>query len=66
MVHYSGYTADSLSECCTEIKAILAKSETAKLQAVRSKYNHGKFLHVSESEEIKNAVTKLQSTPEHC
>ena len=43
----SGYSADELSACVSEMHAVFRKAETNGLQAVREKYSHAKFLCVS-------------------
>lgn len=43
----SGYSADDLAGCVTEMHAVFRKAENNSLQAVREKYSHAKFLCVS-------------------
>lgn len=43
----SGYSADDLSGCVTEMHSVFRKAEVNNLQAVREKYSHAKFLCVS-------------------
>lgn len=43
----SGFSAQQLSGCVTEMHAVFRKAEANSLQAVREKYSHAKFLCVS-------------------
>ena len=43
----SGYSAEDLNMCVTEMHQTFRKAETNTLQAVREKYSHAKFLCVS-------------------
>lgn len=43
----SGFSANQLSGCVTEMHAVFRKAEANSLQAVREKYSHAKFLCVS-------------------
>ena len=43
----SGYRAEDLSSCVSEMHAVFRKAESNSLQAVREKYSHAKFLCVS-------------------
>ena len=43
----SGYSADDLTGCVTEMHSVFRKAESNSLQAVREKYSHAKFLCVS-------------------
>eukprot|EP00967_Tisochrysis_lutea_P087085 scaffold123074_cov37-Tisochrysis_lutea.AAC.2 len=43
----SGYSAEVLNECVSDVLLVYRKAESNSLQAVREKYSHAKFLRVS-------------------
>lgn len=45
--HYSGYKADDLNSCITNISGCLKKIGSGKLQAVKNKYGQKKFMEIS-------------------
>ncbi|XP_014664088.1 PREDICTED: G2/mitotic-specific cyclin-B-like [Priapulus caudatus] len=56
LAFYSGYTQDELSILISKLASLVTKSETAKLQFVRTKYTSSKFMKISTIPELQSSV----------
>lgn len=56
LIHYSKYTEDDVLPIMKKIAQLVSKSNTAKLTAIRSKYQSSKFMKISTLPELKSSI----------